>query len=183
MASYAVTPVLPPGLSLNTTTGVVGGTPTAVTATASYTVAATNAGGSTTAILSITVNAPATVPPSNLVYSTNPAVYTVGTAIAPNTPSNGGGVVASFSVVPALPAGLSLNTTTGVIGGSPSAVTAPANYTVTATNAAGSTTSILTFTVNAPPAPTISTQPQSQTVYVGQSATFSVTASGTGTLH
>ena len=148
VASYSVSPALPAGLSLNTSTGIVGGTPTAITATASYTVTATNASGTTTAILSITVNPPPTLPPSNLAYSTNPAVYTVETAIGPNTPSSGGGAVASYSVSPALPAGLSLNATTGVIVGTPTAVTATANYTVTATNAGGTTTAILTLTVD-----------------------------------
>ena len=94
----------------------------------------------------------ATEPPNTLTYTTNPAVYTVGTAIAPNTPSNGGGAVASYSVSPALPSGLSLNTSTGVIGGTPTAVTASANYTVTATNSGGSTTANLVITVNLPAA-------------------------------
>ena len=49
----------------------------------SYTVTATNSGGSTTASVSITVN---DVPPSSLSYSTNPAVYTKGRAITANTP-------------------------------------------------------------------------------------------------
>src|SRR5690606_23594055 len=49
---------------------------------------------------------------------------------------------------PALPAGLTLNTTTGVISGTPMAVTAPADYTVTATNAAGMTTVDVNITVD-----------------------------------
>ena len=56
-----------------------------------------------------------------------------------------------------------------------------AQFTVTVTNAYGSVTSnAATLTVNVPP--TISGQPASQTVVVGQTATFSVTATGTGTL-
>ena len=53
------------------------------------------------------------------------------------------------------------------------------NYSVIITNIAGSvTSSVAVLTVsNAPPA--ISTQPQSQSVLAGQTATFSVTASGT----
>ncbi len=54
-------------------------------------------------------------------------------------------------------------------------------FTVTVTNSAGSVTSnAATLTVNVPP--TISAQPANQTVTVGQTATFSITASGTGTL-
>ena len=54
-------------------------------------------------------------------------------------------------------------------------------FTVTVTGSASSvTSSAATLTVNAPP--TISAQPASKTVTTGQTATFSVTASGSGTL-
>ena len=75
--------------------------------------------------------------PSGLTYKTDPATYRVGTAIAPNTPTSGGSAVASYAVTPALPAGLTLDTATGVISGTPSAPTASADYTVTAANAGG----------------------------------------------
>src|SRR5512133_453730 len=75
--------------------------------------------------------------PGDLTYSTNPAVYTKGVAIANNTPSSTGGAVASYSVSPALPAGLTLDTSSGVISGTPTAVAARATYTVTATNSGG----------------------------------------------
>ena len=146
VTSYAVFPALPSGLSLNTVTGVISGTPTAVSATATYTVTATNSAGSTTASLNIAVQAQATVPPTGLSYSTNPAVYTVGAVIAPNTPSIGEPPGSLFGVA-AASAGLALNSTTGVITGNPNAVTATAIYNVTANNAAGSTTGSLTITV------------------------------------
>ena len=59
-----------------------------------------------------------------------------------------------------------------------------AQFTVVVSNSAGSATSnAATLTVNtAPVAPTITTQPVSQTVTAGQTATFSVTASGTAPL-
>ena len=73
-------------------------------------------------------------PPSALSYTTATADYTVGTAITPNSPTSTGGAVTSYSVSPALPAGLSLSTSTGIITGTPTAVTATASYTVTASN-------------------------------------------------
>ena len=79
----------------------------------------------------------------------NPAVYTVGVAITANTPSSSGGAVTSYSVSPPLPAGLSLNTSTGVVSGTPTAVSSTATYTVTAGNTAGTTTVGLSITVNA----------------------------------
>jgi hypothetical protein len=151
VASYSVAPTLPAGLSLNTGTGVITGTPTTVTAQANYIVTASNAAGSTTFPLSITITS-GIVKPSNLTYSANPATYGTGTQITPNTPSSGGGAVTSYTVAPALPAGLSLNTSTGVITGTPSTVTATANYVVTASNSAGSTTATLSITVMAAPA-------------------------------
>ena len=87
-------------------------------------------------------------PPSALSYTTATAVYIKGTAITPNSPTSSGGAVTSYSVSPALPAGLSLSTSTGIISGTPTAVTATASYTVTASNSAGSTTATLTITVN-----------------------------------
>jgi hypothetical protein len=144
VSSFSVSPTLPAGLSLSTTTGVVSGTPTAVTATGSYVVTATNAGGNTMAGLSITVN---DQPPSALGYSTNPAIYTNGRQIAPDSPTNTGGTVISYSVTPALPSGLTLNALSGIIIGSPTVVTAATNYTVTATNSGGNTTAVLNITV------------------------------------
>ncbi len=87
------------------------------------------------------------IPPSGLTYSVNPAVYTVGTPISANRPSSSGGAVISYAVSPDLPAGLSLNTSTGVISGTPSVDAATAIYTVTATNSAGNSTVELTLTV------------------------------------
>ena len=57
------------------------------------------------------------------------------------------GTVSSYSVSPALPAGLSLNTTTGVISGIPTATAAKATYLITASNAGGDTTFSLSLTV------------------------------------
>jgi DNA-binding beta-propeller fold protein YncE len=148
VTSYSVTPALPAGLVMSPSTGIVSGTPTVVSAAASYTVAATNSAGSTTAVLSITVN---DQPPSALSYSTNPAIYTKGVQIAPDSPTNTGGTVISYAVSPALPPGLTLNALSGIIIGSPTVVTAAANYTVTATNSGGNTTAVLNITVMAPP--------------------------------
>jgi hypothetical protein len=148
VTSYAVSPALPAGLALNTITGVITGTPTVVASVASYTVTASNAVGSTTASLTITVNGSA-VPPTGLTYSTPTATYPQGLAITPNTPSSGGGAVSTYSVSPALPAGLVLNTSTGVITGTPTTPTATLTYMVTATNLGGSTSAPLTITVTA----------------------------------
>jgi hypothetical protein len=145
VTSWSISPSLPAGLSFSTTTGVISGTPTAVTSAANYTVTASNAAGSTTATVNITVTLGA---PANLSYSNNPNIgYVTGGSFASMTPSSTGGAVASYSIDMALPSGISLNTTTGVISGSPTAQSSQTTYTVTATNATGSTTAQITITI------------------------------------
>jgi uncharacterized repeat protein (TIGR01451 family) len=143
VSAYTVSPALPAGLTLSASTGVITGTPTAVTATASYTVTASNSAGSTIASLSITVN---DQPPSGLSYTKGTAVYAIRAPIPPNSPTSTGGAVTIYSVIPALPAGLSLSPSTGIISGTPATATATASYTVTASNTGGSTTATLTIT-------------------------------------
>jgi hypothetical protein len=152
VVSYSASPDLPPGLSLDPSTGVISGEPTTLSSAASYLVTATNLGGSTTATLDITVIENVRLPPSQLVYSANPATYSVGTAITPNVPTSGGGAVLSYSVSPSLPAGLSLDPATGVISGVPSTISPATSYTVTATNLGGSTDATVSITVNCQPA-------------------------------
>jgi DNA-binding beta-propeller fold protein YncE len=76
--SYAVSPTLPAGLTLNALSGIVSGDPTVVSAAANYTVTATNSGGNTTAVLNITVMAP---PPSAPL-----AIPNLGQMITPTAP-------------------------------------------------------------------------------------------------
>ncbi len=145
VTNWSVIPVLPAGLTLNTTTGVISGTPNTEQTAVNYTVTAENSGGSTTAVVSITVNLPA---PTALSYQTSSCLYTIGEANADNTPTVTG-TVTNWSVIPALPSGLTLNTTTGVISGTPDTPQLAANYTITAGNSGGSVNTVLSITVNA----------------------------------
>jgi hypothetical protein len=86
--------------------------------------------------------------PRGLSYATDPGVYAKGVAISPNPPYCTGGAPTGYRVNPALPAGLALDAATGVISGTPTAVTAQKTYEVTAANGAGSVSATLTITVN-----------------------------------
>lgn len=140
---YAISPALPAGLNFSTSTGVISGTPTTITAQKSYTITISNNGGSQQTSFNLSVKLD---PPSNLVY-TIAASLLRDVTIENVTPSYNGAGVSSFSITPTLPAGLSFNTTTGIISGKPTAVSAAANYTVTATNLGGSTTTTFSLAV------------------------------------
>lgn len=146
VSSYSVTPALPAGINLNTTTGAISGTPTTAAAQATYVVTATNASGSTTVSLQVVV-IPAVAAPSSLSYPQGSVSATAGQPIIPDIPSFNG-TVTSFTVVPALPAGLSLDSSNGTISGTPTDVAAQNSYTVTVSNAGGSTTAAITLAVN-----------------------------------
>jgi len=171
VASYAVSPALPAGLSIDPVTGIISGTPTGIATIATYTVTATNVTGNGTFGISITVNPPKPV----ITYST-PQTYVVGTAIATLSATNTGGPITSFSVAPALPAGLNLNTTTGDITGTPTAQSVAANYVVTATNAGGNGTFTINITVL--PMPPVISYTTPNVFVVGTAYTLNPTSSG-----
>jgi hypothetical protein len=117
--------------------------------------------------------------PYGLAYLRNVDTASVGIALMANPPTVLGAVT-SYGVSPALPAGLMINTATGVISGTPTTESAPAIYTITAQNAWGSTTAQIRMTVKRLPA--IATQPVSQTITAGGTAVFFIKASGSAPL-
>ncbi len=140
---YFVSQKLPQGLSIDPATGVVSGTPMVASPQTTYTITATNSygTGTTTVVLTIVGVKPA------ISYTTLQA-YTVGTAVMPLQPTNTGSPVDSYSISPSLPTGLSFDTTTGIISGTPTVASSQAIYTVTATNSYGTGTTTVIITVN-----------------------------------
>ena len=147
-SSYVVSSgILPIGLSINPTTGVLSGTPTAPTVgLVQVTIRGSNGTGQITQTISITVNDTA---PTALNYIT-PNTYTDGTPILVNNPNPTGGTPSSYAITAgALPAGLILNATTGVISGTPAGAQTALSVTITGTNGVGSAFKAITNTVTA----------------------------------
>ena len=160
---------LPAGLSVNTNTGLISGTP-ASAGTSNVTISASNAGGTGSATLTITV-----VPPAPVITSALSANGTTGSAFsyqiaASNNPTSYG--------ASGLPAGLSVNTGTGLISGTPAAA-GTSNVTISASNAGGTGSATLTITV-VPPAPAI-TSALSASVTAGSAFSYQITASNSPT--
>lgn len=143
--TYSVAPSLPGGLALNSSSGVISGTPTSALAASGFVVTARNGSASANFTLVLEIREPA---PAGLRYNT-PILATVGQALTPQVPSSTGGAIASYTVSPSLPAGLMLNATTGVLSGTPTASQPSTTYTITASNATGSTNFALSIQVRA----------------------------------
>ncbi|NBT49929.1 MAG: hypothetical protein EBT07_19335, partial [Actinobacteria bacterium] len=132
--------MLPAGLTLNTATGAITGTPTGA-GTFSVNISATNSAGTGSATLVITVNPSASAP---VISSSLTQSGTVGIAFnyqitASRSPTSYGAAV--------LPAGLTLNTSTGAITGTPTAA-GTSNVSISATNGSGTGTATLVITVS-----------------------------------
>ena len=142
---YHVSPSLPNGLSLDTVSGAISGTPTDTSVAMDYTVTGTGPGGSGVATVNIAVSS--SLPPPVVAYVRPSPSYVKHVAIVPDSILSSGGPVTVYHVSPALPNGLSLDTVTGVISGTPSGTSASANYSVIAMGAGGLDTAVLNITV------------------------------------
>ena len=141
---YAVSPGLPLGLSLDSATGVISGTPTQASEAVVFTVIGTYPGGRCTFTLVLSV----TEPPNHLSYASPTEGY-VGTALTPLRPRIAG-TVEHYAVTPALPPGVMLDSTSGLITGTPTVASTLAPYTITASSLSGNTGFILLLTVASP---------------------------------
>mmetsp|Transcript_148349 Transcript_148349/g.413260 ORF Transcript_148349/g.413260 Transcript_148349/m.413260 type:complete len:1150 (+) Transcript_148349:72-3521(+) len=167
--SFQISTGLPEGLSFNPTSGEISGTlkPGAEVPNATYIVTATNAHGETKIELNFTVGQP---PPKSVVYAEAPsACYT--NEFVHWAPEIDGGKPKEWSVSPPLPPGLSLDPCTGTISGMPTDDAEPKDYTITAKNACGVASTVLSFRVK--PAPPISLKyPDAKNEYTSGSVIY-----------
>ena len=162
--SYGATG-LPDGLSVNTTSGLISGTPT-VNGIFTLTITAANRGGLGSGTVTLTL-----LPPPPSITSALAALGTQGGAFsyqitATNSPDSYGAT--------GLPNGLSVNTTTGRITGTPT-VSGVFNVAIAATNSGGTGSDVLTLNIPPPPPMITSVLTASGTSGIGFS--YQITAS------
>ncbi len=144
---------LPNGLSLSSSTGAITGTPTTTSGSPfSFTITATDADGVTASqAYKVAIN------PAPSITTTTLPNWTINQSYSQTIATSGGTAPITFAVTSGgLPTGLSLNSSTGAITGTPSTTSgSPFSFTITATDAAGVTAS-QAYTVAINPALSIS---------------------------
>ncbi len=170
---FVISPTLPAGLSINTATGVVSGTPTASSVASNYTVTVSDGATSATATITIAVSGTATLSPG-----TQTVTGRVGAAITATTAFTSTGLgTRYFSIAPALPAGLAFSSTTGVLSGTATAAKAATTYVVTAADGTNYAIATMRLTITAVPVMTPATQSITGVVGTAITATTAFTAS------
>ena len=182
--SYAATGLTGTGLSINTTTGVISGTPSAAGTITSQLTATNSAGTSAAVTLTITVaSSGGGTPTAPTITSATSASATAGTAFSYQITATGSPT--SYAATGLTGTGLSINTTTGLISGTPSAAGTITSQ-LTATNSAGTSAAVtLTITVassggGTPTVPSI-TSGTSASATAGTAFSYQITATGSPT--
>ena len=126
---------LPAGVTFNPTLGTISGTPTAAWPQTDYTISAADGVSTAFSSLTLAVAAPPLAPALQAITAT------AGTAIPPTVAYVSTGLTAPvvYSVSPAIPTGLVLSSTSGIISGTPRVSAPTTDHTVTATDANGVT--------------------------------------------
>ena len=145
---------LPERVTLNSTTGLVSGTPTQTYSTASVTFSVRDGGGivaATTSTVSFTVIA-ALSATAGATTAVNAIQNTAITSFNPFSSVSGGYTPYVYGIVSGtLPTGVTLNTSTGLVSGTPTTLQSAASVTFKVTDAQGSIATTITtvnFTVN-----------------------------------
>ena len=143
---HALTPALPAGLSVDAARPAIVGTPTVAVASTSYAWTATDEDGDTATVTFAVEVEPDLMPTfgasvSDQRYNKSAAIVAL---VLPN--ANGGDDPLTYSLSPALPAGLALDMASRTIAGAPSAEFARTEYTWAATDEDGDVAT-LTFAI------------------------------------
>tara|TARA_B100000614_G_scaffold122144_1_gene109415 strand:+ start:2374 stop:6348 length:3975 start_codon:yes stop_codon:yes gene_type:complete len=139
---WSAQPELPDGLNLDAN-GTITGSTSIVSGWESYQITASNSRGQSTTIIQIRV---LQNPPSEIEYGATELLLRVGIPMEVISPLHTAGAD-TWTVSPPLPLGLTINSKSGNISGTPSSISERRAYTVTASNAGGHTTFEITLEV------------------------------------
>jgi len=145
IANWTIAPSLPEGLVFMD--GSLSGLPTMNATEGAYTVRAENSGGSIEFVLRITILEPLPV----IGYDEEVVTLTLGRPMQTLSPDDDGGAIASWTIEPALPAGVFFDTSSGQIAGSPLAKIQPTTFMITASNSGGSVSTTIIIGIQDPP--------------------------------
>ncbi len=139
--SYALDPALPAGLVFDDTTRTITGAPMMTADHATYTYTVTDV-SEMKASLSFGLEVVSTVSFASAVADQSfPRTHPITPLVLPE--AMGGAPPTVYALIPALPVGLTMDTTTRTISGTPTVVTAAVPYTFKATGANGSSDSLM----------------------------------------
>ena len=146
VSTWAINASLPTGLNFGTSNGTIWGTPTQVIAGAVFTIWANNSVGSKSTTINITIN---DVSVSGITYASENITLSYYHTMTTTTPTTTGGSATSWAISPSLPSGLTFNTATGAISGTPETLqTTTVTYTIWANNSGGSFSDQINITIN-----------------------------------
>jgi hypothetical protein len=116
VTSWSISPTLTAGLSFDTSTGTISGNPTALSSPITYTITGNNSFGEDDVTIQISVvqQMPTVLYPQTVFTN-----FVVATAIPDIIPTVYQGTGITWTILPSLPSGLSIDAATGVISGTP----------------------------------------------------------------
>jgi len=141
---FSVSPKLPDGLTINSATGVVSGTPVGNASQLIYIVSVSDGSKYGFSTLRITITGPSSLSPSTQTVTGQVGKAIVDTALLTSTSL---AATMTFSISPALPSGLVLQPTKGIVSGTPLVGLASTTFTVTATDGTQSANSTISISV------------------------------------
>jgi hypothetical protein len=130
--SWSPSIALPAGLAIDNSTGVISGTPVAIQSATAYVITAENSGGTDTFTITITI----VYQVPGISFQSTEYTLVVGNPFN-ETPANSGGPISTWTIVGSLPEGLSFNSSTGGISGTPTAPAERISITISGQNGTG----------------------------------------------
>jgi predicted flap endonuclease-1-like 5' DNA nuclease len=146
ITSWTISPSMPAGLSFDTATGTLSGTPTELLARTMFTIVGTNTGGSATTYLNITIN-----DESPMIEYETYVLTMINNTVSSDLPLEaivtGSGEILSWTIEPTLPAGIVFDTSNGTISGIPTELLGRTMFVINGTNSGGTVTAFINITV------------------------------------